>query len=505
MTGTYNPWVVCLSVLVAIFASYAALWLFGRVRESRSAQARLLQQANAQLNHVATHDALTGLPNRVLLADRLEQAIAQAELGCGSFALLMVDLDRFKSINDSLGHQAGDELLKEVALRLRSVLRRVDTLARIGGDEFVIILNDINGPLNAEKIIGNLLSCVSRPMEIASIEVQTSPSVGVSLYPHDGVDPHTLLRHADAAMYHAKKLRGNTFQFFAPEMNPFTRERLELESGLRGAVCRQEFELHYQPKVDIRSGQIVSCEALIRWNHPKRGLVPPAEFIPLAEETGLILPIGEWVLHEACRQTHAWHNSGIPNLRMAVNLSAQQFRQKNLVAMIQHALTQAQLETRFLEIEITETAVMEDAESSVSILRELSEIGVRISIDDFGTGYSSLSYLQRLPLNKVKIDRVFVREIGRSQSDAEIVRAIVSLAHSLRLAVIAEGVERLEQLEFLDVIGCDQYQGHYFSPALTAPALEILMKRELAAKRQSLDLSLETYSGRIPTLSAKGS
>ena len=504
-TGANGNWLavtVALLALGALTLTMILLFYDAHLQRSR-AHAQLLQRANEQLQHVATHDALTGLPNRILLADRLDQAIAQAERGGGSFALLMLDLDRFKSINDSLGHQAGDELLKEVAKRLRSGLRRVDTLARIGGDEFVIILNHIRGPQDVEPITEDLLNCVGQPMEIAAIEVQTSPSIGVSLYPRDGTDSHTLLRHADAAMYHAKKIGRNTFQFFAPEMNAFTRERLELESGLRAAVSRREFELQYQPKIDIRSGQIVSCEALIRWNHSKRGSLAPAEFIPLAEETGLILPIGEWVLREACRQAHDWHSNGLPHVRMAVNLSAQQFRQKNLVEIVQRALALAPLEARFLELEITETAVMQDAERSTSILKELSGLGVRISIDDFGTGYSSLSYLQRLPLDKVKIDRTFVREIGRSQNGAEIVRAIVSLAHSLELDVIAEGVEQLEQLEFLRAIGCDQYQGYYYSPALRADALEVLIRRDSTATPRGVDLSIDTYSGRALALSAK--
>ena len=501
--GTDSTWLAATIALLALGAlSLTMILLFYDAHLHRTrTHAVELQQANAQLEHVATHDSLTGLPNRVLLADRLEQAIAQADRSKGSFALLMVDLDRFKSINDSLGHQAGDELLKEVATRLRSTLRKVDTLARIGGDEFVIILGGISGPQNAESVISNILDCVGRPMNLASIEVQTSPSIGVSIYPHDGTDPATLLKHADAAMYHAKKMGRNTFQFFAPEMNAFTRERLELECSLRSALCRGEFVLNYQPKVDIRSAQIVSVEALIRWNHPKRGLVPPLDFIPLAEETGLILPIGDWVLHEACRQAHAWHASGLPHLRIAVNLSAKQFRPKTLVASVRKALLDSQLKPRFLELELTETAVMQDAESSIAILHELSELGVRISIDDFGTGYSSLSYLRRFPLDKVKIDRSFVGQITRSPSDAAIVRAIVSLAHSLELCVIAEGVETAEQLAFLSEIGCDQYQGYYCSPALSASSLEAKVRSQLTTlTRQQIDLSAETSTGRIPTL-----
>jgi diguanylate cyclase (GGDEF)-like protein len=498
-TGANGTWLavtIALLSLGALALTLILLFYDAHLQRSRTHAAEL-QRANAQLQHLATHDALTGLPNRVLLTDRIEQAIAQADRSSRSFALLMVDLDRFKSINDSLGHEAGDALLCQVAERLRASLRKVDTLARIGGDEFVIVLNGVTGPHDVEVVLSNVLSTVGRPLELESIEVQTSPSIGVSLYPHDGTDPQTLLKHADAAMYHAKKMGRNTFQFFAPDMNAFTRERLELESALRSAVCRREFVLHYQPKVSFVNGHIVSVEALVRWNHPTRGLVPPGDFIPLAEETGLILPIGAWVLNEACRQLHDWHAAGLTHLRMAVNLSAQQFREKNLLDVVRKALADASLEPRFLEIELTETAVMQDAGHSAAILRSLSELGVRISVDDFGTGYSSLSYLQRFPLNKVKIDRSFVREIVRSHGDSEIVRAIVSLAHSLQLAVIAEGVETKEQLDFLNRIGCDQYQGYFCSPPVPPAELEALVTRKLAAcAGERPDLN-DTFSGRM--------
>ena len=502
-TGANSGWLATTVALVAFGAlTLTLVLLFYDAHLSRSrAHATQLQRANEQLQHLATHDSLTGLPNRVLLADRLEQASAHAERDGGSFAVLLVDLDRFKSINDSIGHQAGDELLKEVAQRLRSTLRQIDTLARLGGDEFVIIVNCIAGHEHAKSVIRQVLDCVAQPMVLASITVQTSPSIGVSLYPQDGKDPQTLLKAADAAMYHAKKMGRNTFQFFTPEMNSFTRERLELESSLRLALCRNEFVLHYQPKVDIRNGHIVGVEALLRWNHPRLGLLPPEEIIPLAEETGIIIPIGDWVLSEACRQAHAWHAAGLTHLRMAVNLAAHQFRAANLTEKVRGTLQQSGLEARFLEFELTETAVMQDAEQSALILQQLSELGVRLSLDDFGTGYSSLSYLQRFPLNKVKIDRSFVREIDRSESNAEIVRAIVSLAHSLRLSVIAEGVETIEQLDFLEKIGCDQYQGYYRSSAVPAEALEAMVRSELSASAsRRVDWSLATFVGRIPRL-----
>jgi diguanylate cyclase (GGDEF)-like protein len=501
-TGANSNWLagtVALLSLGALALTLTLLFYDAHLQRSR-AHATALQRANEQLQHVATHDALTGLPNRVLLADRMEQAIAQVEGTQRTFAVLMVDLDRFKSINDSLGHEAGDSLLKEVAQRIRASLRKIDTLARLGGDEFVVLLSDISGPHDVESVISSVLRNVGRPIELASIEVHTSPSIGVSLYPHDGTDAQTLLKHADAAMYHAKKTGRNTFQFFAPEMNAFTRERLELECALRNAVWRREFVVHYQPKVDFRSGHVVSVEALVRWNHPTRGLVSPLEFIPLAEETGLILPIGAWVLNEACRQLQAWHAAGLRHLRIAVNLSALQFREKNLVQVVKDALTQAQIEPRFLELELTETAVMQNAERSAAVLRSLSDLGVRISVDDFGTGYSSLSYLQRFPLNKVKIDRSFVREIVQNHGDSEIVRAIVSLAHSLRLAVIAEGVETAEQFDFLDRIGCDQYQGYYCSPPVPAAELAELVRRDAATFTFGGPNFTDTYAGCAPLL-----
>lgn len=458
--GGLSLGVLAITTILVIYDSH----LDSKTRRHNAA----LEEANAQLHHAATHDPLTMLPNRALLADRLEQAIANAERHRSRFALLVVDLDRFKSVNDSLGHMAGDTMLREVARRLGRLLRKADTLARLGGDEFVLIVTEISGPHDVELVATKLQAAIAEPIPVSGVDLHISTSIGVSIFPDDAMDAAALLQSADAAMYHAKKVGRNTFQFFAPAMNSFARERLELESGLRRALQNGEFELHYQPKVDIATGRIESAEALIRWNHPERGLVAPNAFIGLAEDTGLILPIGEWVVREACQQLRAWHRAGHTHLRMAVNLSAQQFQQKNLVEMVQSALSEAHLEAHFLELELTETAVMHDAEQSVRVLERLSALGVRISVDDFGTGYSSLSYLRRLPLDKLKIDRAFIREIATSRDDAEIVRAIVSLAHSLQLKVIAEGVETSDQFDYVRGLGCDQFQGFLCSAPVPA-------------------------------------
>ncbi len=442
-----------------------------------------LEEANAQLQHIATHDALSGLPNRLLLADRLSQAIASAERHQSRFAVLVVDLDRFKSINDSLGHLAGDAILKEVTQRLAQVLRKADTLARLGGDEFVLVLNDISSARDVEAIATQLLAEIARPLKLAGLELHTTASIGISVFPQHGGSAEILLQHADAAMYHAKKNGRNAHQLFELEMNAFARERLELENGLRRALTEREFVLHYQPKIAVRNGSIDSAEALIRWRHPTRGLVAPMDFIPLAEESGLIIPIGEWALREACKQAYAWQAAGLRPLRVAVNLSAQQFRQKKLIETVRSALQEARLEPRYLELELTESAVMEDAEQSIDTLRRLSDLGVRISVDDFGTGYSSLSYLRRLPLDRLKIDRAFIRDVASSRDDATIVRAIVSLAHNLNLKVIAEGVETPEQLAFLQELGCDQYQGYHFSAPVPSNVFVAIVREHQADPR----------------------
>jgi len=435
-----------------------------------------LEVANKQLRHLATHDALTSLPNRVLLDDRMSQAIAHAERAGEGFAVCVLDLDRFKLINDSMGHRAGDELLKQVARRLVNVVRSVDTVARFGGDEFVLLLGQLRLPADAERIGRKVIEELQAPVNIGELEIHTSVSIGVAFYPDDGTTIETLYAHADAAMYCAKNRGGSNVQCFASSMNLATEERVRFEADLHRALKLQQFELHYQPKFSAPTMQIRSVEALIRWRHPERGLIAPAEFIPLAEESGLIVPIGEWVLREACRQARAWQDQGLPMVRIAVNVSALQFRRLDLVDTVRRALIDADVNARYLEIELTESAVMTHPEESVEILERLSRMGVVVSVDDFGTGYSSISYLRRFPIDKLKIDRTFISNLMTSAEDASIVRAIISLAHGLRLKVVAEGVETAEQVSFLQKLGCDQYQGFFFSRPVTATAFEELLR-----------------------------
>ena len=435
-----------------------------------------LETANKQLRHLATHDALTGLPNRVLMDDRIGQCIALADRQKQTFAVIVLDVDRFKMVNDSFGHRVGDELLKEVALRLKEVVRDVDTVARLGGDEFVLIITQSPEADAAENVAARIIEVMQTPVRIAGIDVHTTSSMGIAFYPRDASTIEALLAHADAAMYFAKQKGRNNFQCFMPRMDTATQEKVRLETDMHVALERGQFQLHYQPKVNTATGAMHGAEALLRWTHPELGEIPPSKFIPIAEESGLIGAIGAWVVREACRQARAWQDNGLPWLRVAVNLSASQFRQGDLLSTIRDALDTAGLEARFLEVELTESVVMSDPEESIAILEQLSAMGVLVSVDDFGTGYSSMSYLRRLPIDKIKIDRGFIGEVISRPDDASIVRAIVSLAHSLKLKVVAEGVESVEQLEFLKTLGCDQYQGFHFSPALPAAQFEALVR-----------------------------
>jgi diguanylate cyclase (GGDEF)-like protein/PAS domain S-box-containing protein len=421
-----------------------------------------------KMSHLAQHDFLTGLPNRALLNDRLAQAIMLAQRHQKRLALLFLDLDRFKHVNDTLGHSIGDALLQEVGKRLIACVRGSDTVCRQGGDEFVILLSEIEDAQAAAQVAEKLLTAVTAPYLVTAHELHVTGSLGLSVFPEDGQDVETLIKTADTAMYHAKELGRNNYQFFTQAMNDRAVERFTLERNLRRALSRNEFMLYYQPKVNLGSGAIIGAEALIRWRHGDGNLVAPGQFIPVAEECGLILPIGEWVMHEACRQNRAWQDAGFPTMPVAVNVSPAQFRKKNFLHLVTQVLADTRLEPRFLELELTESVVMQDVELTTGLLEALTKIGVQLSIDDFGTGYSSLSYLKRFPIDALKIDQSFVRDITTDPDDAAITRAIINMAKSLKQRVIAEGVETADQLAFLRTHACDEMQGYFFSRPLAA-------------------------------------
>jgi diguanylate cyclase (GGDEF)-like protein len=439
-----------------------------------------------QLEHQANYDALTGLPNRSLLNDRLRQAV-YAQRGQRNIAVAFMDLDHFKLINDSLGHSTGDKLLKGMAERLRAVLREGDTVGRVGGDEFVLILNDQTNEEVVFRTMQRIAAKVAEPIVIEGRELYVTCSAGISLYPQDGRDVDTLLRNADAAMYRAKEHGRANFQFYTSEMNERVSDRLALESALRRALERREFLLHYQEKVDLRTGEIIGAEALVRWSHPEWGLVRPARFIPIAEETGLIVPLGEWVVHEAARQARAWLDAGLDPGIVSVNLSARQFRQEGLVRSVSRILEETGLDPARLEMELTESMVMHNMETAVATLQGLKSLGVTLSVDDFGTGYSSLSYLKDLPIDTLKIDRAFVRDIGTGAEaeDGILAQAIISLAHAMHLKVIAEGVETDAQVHFLKRHGCDQVQGFLYGEPVPPAEFARLLARARRKRRRA--------------------
>lgn len=441
----------------------------------------LLESSAGRLKHQATHDLLTGLPNRALLEDRLKQATSYADRYGRLMTVASINLDGFKLVNDSLGRKAGDELLKVMAERMHQCLRSVDTVVRTGGDEFVIVLYDQPGDgTDVAPALQGLLEAIAEPVRIGDQGVQVTGSLGVATYPADGADADALLRNADAAMALAKASGRNNFQFYTAAMNGAIRDKLALREGLRHAVARGEFHLVYQPQVAMTSGQVTGVEALIRWQHPERGLVSPTEFIPLAEETGLIVPIGEWVLRTACFQNRAWQDAGLPAFNVAVNVSARQFRERTLIEQVDRALNDSGLDPRLLELELTESLIMEDLEKALLSMRTLQAMGVQLSIDDFGTGYSSLSALKRFPISRLKIDQGFVRGIPGDEEDKAIAKAIISLGHELDLKVIAEGVETLQQLAFLRANGCDEIQGYLFSPPVTPAECAALVNARFA-------------------------
>jgi diguanylate cyclase (GGDEF)-like protein len=434
-------------------------------------------QAMTQLmTHSAEHDALTGLANRLLLNDRLGQAIALAERHKGQVAVLFLDLDGFKHINDSLGHSFGDKLLQAIAARLATCVHAPDTASRHGGDEFVILLPEVRRPEDAAAVARRLLEALAETYSIDRHDLQLSSSIGVSIYPDDGLDAETLIQNADTAMYQAKENGHDSYQFFRPAMNVRAVERQSIEEHLRHALERNELTLHYQPKIDLDTGAITGAEALIRWTHPTRGPISPDQFIPIAEDCGLILPIGGWVLREACAQARAWEDAGLPVITMAVNISALQFRKSNFLEDVYAALIETGLDPKYLELELTESALMTRTESTASILSTLRGVGVRVAADDFGTGYSSLSYIRKFPLDALKIDQSFIRQITTIPDETTIVRAIISMGRSLDLRVIAEGVETQDQLDFLRAHGCDEAQGYFFSRPVPAEQFAALLR-----------------------------
>ena len=494
---------------------FDVVWIFEDITEQRKAEEALRQAhdelelrvlertseltaANAQLQkeifermqaeqrvwHLAHHDALTGLPNRTLLHDRLEQALAQAVRNNHRVAVMFLDLDRFKSINDNLGHSVGDELLKHVAQRLRGVIRAVDTVSRLGGDEFIVVLHEIHSPDDAILVAEKILAALAQPVSVFSHELRATPSIGISIFPDDGRDPLDLMKNADTAMYHAKAGGRNTFQFFAPQMNDEASRFFHLEHRLRRAIEDRQLLLHYQPLVDLPARAVCGTEALVRWQDPEHGLISPADFIPVAEETGLILPLGEWVLAEALHQNRRWQEAGLPTVPVSVNLSPRQFRQKGLVNSVRELLAETGQPARLLELEITESTLMHDVDETLAKLKELASMGVRLAVDDFGTGYSSLNYLKQFPVHKLKIDQSFVRDLGRDWDDAAIVSAVIGLARSLNLDTLAEGVETDGQLAMLMNYGCRKFQGYFFSRPLPADrAAEIFSPATLAGYR----------------------
>jgi len=433
-------------------------------------------QAEQRIWHVAHHDSLTGLPNRTLLHDRLEQALAHALRENHRVGVMFLDLDRFKSINDSLGHAVGDELLKQVARRIEDAVRAVDTVSRLGGDEFIVILGELAGSEDAVRVADKIIQALAQPVHAQGHDLRVTPSIGVSLYPDDGLEALQLMKNADTAMYHAKASGRNNFQFFAPRMNEEATRFFRLEHQLGHALENGELLLHYQPQVRVTEKSVCGIEALVRWQHPESGLMPPGDFIPVAEETGLILPLGEWVLGEALRQNRRWQDAGYPALPMSVNLSPRQFRQKGLVDTVRRLLDETRQPARLLELEITESSLMHDVDEALDTLSELSTMGVRLSIDDFGIGYSSLNHLKRFPVHRLKIDRSFIGDLGNEWSDGAIVAAIVSLARALNLETLAEGVETIEQVQALLSYGCNRFQGNYFSVPLPADEPDLLFR-----------------------------
>ncbi|OOZ39358.1 hypothetical protein BOW53_11930 [Solemya pervernicosa gill symbiont] len=463
--------------------------LYSLISEQNQNLEKIVETRTRELEYNYGHDSLTELPNRLMFQDRVEQAMNRVRGAEQIVAVLLIDLDMFKRINDTLGIAAGDQLLVTVADRLMHCLDNAEvaqfdpdrvglTIARLGGDEFAVLLSDIDSIDPINYVTRRIIETLSMGVELDANEVFTTCSIGISLYPKDGADSDTLLKNADAAMYHAKRQGRNNYQFYAEEINETSYHHLQLENQLRHAIDREELLLHYQPKVEVTSGRIIGMEALIRWNQPEMGIVSPVVFIPIAEYTGLITVIGEWVLRTACRQVKNWLEQGFDDFRMSVNLSPQQFRQADILQRILSIVESEEVEPRYLEVEITEGAIMDDVDAAIETMQQLNDAGIALSIDDFGTGYSSLSYLKRFPINTLKIDRSFVNDITSDPDDAAIVTAIIAMAHSMGLNVIAEGVETDEQLAFLRALKCDEIQGYLFSPPLPVERFNELLNSD---------------------------
>lgn len=476
LTGKGLDNLVLVTTLAVLSIALLTSILDARLEARTASLAESLTEANRELTQLALHDTLTGLPNRMLLADRIDQAMSRVREEGGCFALMFIDLDGFKPVNDAFGHHMGDLLLREVGHRLREDLRSQDTLARIGGDEFVLLVQ-LSEQIDALNLAARQVGLIAGVFRVAEHDLHISASVGIALYPGNGQSADELLMNADAAMYHAKGAGKNGYSFFDVSMNSNARKQLQLLQDLRNAVEQQQFSLHYQPKFDAANGRPVGAEALLRWEHPTHGMLLPDKFIELAEKTGLIIPIGEWVLNEACRQMREWYVLGYTDWRIAVNLSAIQFCHSGLVQSVAKALATHHLPANSLTLEITETTAMSDADASMTVLQELSEMGVDLSIDDFGTGYSSLMYLKRLPANELKIDRGFVRDLERDSDDAAIVSAIVALGQALGLRIVAEGVETGVQQDFLTKLGCDSLQGYLLGHPLPAAGFMVEIHR----------------------------
>jgi diguanylate cyclase (GGDEF)-like protein/PAS domain S-box-containing protein len=439
-----------------------------------------LKDAVSRLDYLAHHDPLTGLPNRLLLFASLEHSIVLAQRERKSAALLMLDLDRFKPVNDSYGHLAGDELLKQVALRLTSRLRGIDTISRLGGDEFAILLEELTHPQDAAKVAAEIIAAIGEPFRLSNgSEIRIGASVGISLFPEHGKTSEELLQQADAALYRAKADGRGNFKYYSEDLTRAARRRINLDSLLRRSVLGNELMAYYQPQMELATGKLIGAEVLLRWHVPNEGHIPPSQFIPIAEETGLIAKLGEWVLREACRQWQAWRAAGLPPFKLAVNLSPHQFRHGDIFATVSEILAETGFPPEYLELELVESALMEREAEAVLILGRLRALGVRLAIDDFGTGYSSLAHLKRFPFNMLKIDKSFIDDIPRRENDRQLTAAIIGLGHTLGLKVLAEGVETKAQLEFLTKKGCDYYQGYYKSPALSAENFAQLIKGPL--------------------------